>query len=272
MLHDAPHMTVTDPLLLQRFLSRTGINPSQDRSLLIESIAAAFSRIPYENLTKIIKAESVITPRSAMRYPDELISDYLKWGTGGTCFSLTAAIVAVYNALGIEAHPVLADRHYGPDTHCGLVIAQGGQFLLLDPGYLLFVPTMLHKDRESVIQTGSNTIELKPVLNGEKVELYTVYRKNRKLRLTYKITPIDAAQFARAWESSFAWEMMNYPVLTRRSNGSQHYLQGDKLAIYSENDAKRFLLGDDAKVNLIASSFGIDREIINKALGVIKHG
>jgi arylamine N-acetyltransferase len=120
--HDAPFLKINNINNLRLFLKKNKIEINTDRSQLINEIANAFSKIPYENLTKIIKSDGVITPRSAMRYPDELLSDYLKWRTGGTCFSLTAATIAVYNAVGIEAHPVLADRHYGPDTHCGLVI------------------------------------------------------------------------------------------------------------------------------------------------------
>ncbi|MFP4164657.1 MAG: hypothetical protein ACLFQB_10135 [Chitinispirillaceae bacterium] len=272
MIHDAPYVMLTDPLLLEQFLDRFGIDRDALEGVLISSVAAAFSRIPYENLTKIIKSETIVSPRSAMRLPDELIGDYLRWGTGGTCFSLTAAIVAVYEALGIEAHPVLADRHYGPDTHCGVMIFHNGQLLLLDPGYLLFEPALLCPTESTVIETGTNIIELKPLMNGKRVELHTVYRKNRKLRLTYKIVPVDSVQFARAWESSFAWEMMTYPVLTRRSNGHQQYLQGNRFAVYSQNDSQRFELTSETRAGLISSTFGIDPSIIKKAMGVIKNG
>ncbi|MFP4014151.1 MAG: hypothetical protein ACLFVQ_08720 [Chitinispirillaceae bacterium] len=272
MIHDSPYVSVTDPLLLQRFLERFVIAPRASGEVLIRSVADAFSSIPYENLTKIIKSETIVSPSSAMRLPDELIGDYLRWGTGGTCFSLTAAIIAVYGALGIEAHPVLADRHYGPDTHCGVLIFHNCKLLLLDPGYLLFEPTVLCPTEPSLVQTGTNQIELKPLRNGEKVELYTVYKKNRKLRLTYKISPVDSVQFAKAWESSFAWEMMTYPVLTRRSNGHQQYLQGDKLAVFSQNDSKRTVLSKECRAELISTAFGIDQSVISRALGVIKNG
>ncbi|MDR0306185.1 MAG: hypothetical protein LBI42_05015 [Chitinispirillales bacterium] len=271
MTHDAPCLTITDKLLLKRFLDKFGIDSRAGADMLITQVASAFSHLPYENLTKIIKTSALVNPKSAMRYPGELIGDYLRFGTGGTCFSLTAATVAVYDALGINAHPVLADRHYGVDTHCGLIIFRGKQLFLLDPGYLLFVPVPLHSDRSSSVDTGTNNIELKPLRNGQKFELYTTYKNNRKLRLVYKIAPVDASQFAKAWESSFAWEMMNYPVLTRRAAGAQHYLQGDKFAVYTTEGSKRFVLDDDnTKAGLIASSFGIDPQVIKKALEIIR--
>ncbi|HEX3020131.1 MAG TPA: hypothetical protein VHP36_07500 [Chitinispirillaceae bacterium] len=268
---DAPWLKISQQILLQ-FLKRCGIDPSEDRETILYRIADAFSRIPYENLTKIIKSDIMVTPSSSMRYPDELIADYLRWGTGGTCFSLTAAIIAVYNALGIETHPVLADRHYGPDTHCGLIIVKAEGLLLLDPGYLLFTPVILPRQKSVTVQTGYNSIELVSLDNGEKVEFYTVVKGSRKIRLVYKIKPVDPMTFARAWEESFRWEMMTYPVLTRVTAGEHQYLQGKNLAIRSATGTKREILTAEMQFDYIASNMGIHRDVIKKAFGVIKHG
>lgn len=270
--HDAPYLRITDKTILDSFLQRNAIDLSLNKIQLLQRVADAFSRIPYENLTKIIKSEGVIHPRSAMRYPDELLGDYLRWGTGGTCFSLTAAIIAVYNAVGIEAHPVLADRYYGPDTHCGLVLVTAEGLMLLDPGYLLFVPTLLPGQKPVTVDTGYNNIELVPILNGEKVELYTSVKGNRKLRLVYKTAPVASETFEKAWEQSFAWEMMTYPVLTRVSAGQHQYIQGNKLSIRTETRTQRLELTPEMQMDFIATNLGINREIVKKALGVINHG
>lgn len=270
--HDAPFLRLIDPVLLRTFLARHNINPDQARNEMVYSIADAFSRIPYENLTKIIKSEGVLHPRSAMRYPDEVLGDYLRWGTGGTCFSLTAAVIAVYNALGIEAHPVLADRHYGPDTHCGLLIVTKEGLLLLDPGYLLFKPTPFPHNTPVYVDTGYNRIELIPVFNSQRVELYTTVKGNRKLRLVYKSALVDPETFEKAWIASFAWEMMTYPVLTRVSAGQHQYVQGNKVSIRTDQRTERTVLTPDLEVEFIAGNIGIDKEIVKKAFGVIKHG
>jgi arylamine N-acetyltransferase len=225
VINDAPWLKISQQVL-QKFLTRFGISLYENPESLLYRVADAFSTIPYENLTKIIKSDAMVNSSSAMRYPDELISDYLKWGTGGTCFSLTASVIAIYNALGIESHPVLADRYYGPDTHCGLIIVKPEGLLLLDPGYLLFTPVLLPRNHPVTIRTGFNSIELVPLDNGEKVQFFTIVKGNRKMRLVYKIKPVDALTFACAWEQSFKWEMMTYPVLTRITAGEHQYLQG----------------------------------------------
>lgn len=271
VLNDAPWLKISQPVL-QKFLNRFGITQFENPSSLLYRVAEAFSRIPYENLTKIIKSDTMVNPSSAMRYPDELITDYLKWGTGGTCFSLTASVIAIYNALGIEAHPVLADRHYGPDTHCGLIIVKPEGLLLLDPGYLLFTPVLLPRENPVSVQTGYNTIELVPLDNGEKVQFFTVVKGNRKMRLVYKIRPVDSVTFASAWEQSFKWEMMTYPVLTRITAGEHQYLQGNKLAVRSATGTRRKELSAEMQYTYIAQNMGIHTDIVKKALEVTKHG
>ena len=270
----APHLTINNKTTLKKFLDKFGISPpALSEDALINSVGNAFSHVPYENLTKIIKADALVNPKSAMRYPDEVIGDYLRFGSGGTCFSLTAAITAVYCALGINAYPILADRHYGADTHSAVIIFRDAKIFLIDPGYLLFIPVPVYNEKSSFIDTGTNTVELKPIKNGEAVELYTTYKNNRKMRLTYKIAPADPGHFARVWESSFTWEMMSYPVLTRRTAGAQHYLQGNKLSVYTGGNSRRVIFDDDnIRGAAIASTFGIDPQIIKKALEITKNG
>jgi hypothetical protein len=271
-LHDAPWLRIQNEATVHGFLSRFGISDQGPESLLLQ-LTAAFKNVPFENLTKILKVSSVVSAASAKRHPDELIGDYLRWGTGGTCFSLTASAVAILDAVGIDAWPVLADRHYGSNTHCGLIIVRpGGNVLLLDPGYLLFFPTPLPVEKPSFFDTGFNRIELRPAHGGGRIELYTIVKGNRKLRLTFKIDPVSDEAFGRAWEQSFAFEMMRYPVITRQVGGAHQYLQGNVLAVRDAVRTQRTTLSPEKQVEFICGSINIDRDIVIQALEALRHG
>jgi arylamine N-acetyltransferase len=275
-VHQAPWLTIKNEEILAGFLRRTGIGLGRHSDLVVnvvaEAVAEAFKLVPYENLTKILKASSVISAASAMRYPDEVIGDYLAWGTGGTCFSLTASIVAVYDALGIEVYPVLADRHYGVDTHCGLVlVTPEGKTVLLDPGYLLCTPVTVPTESPVFMDTGYNRIELRPAGNG-RLELYTIVKTNRKLRLTFKMGSVSDEMFGNAWERSFAFEMMTYPVLTRQYRGCHQYLQGTTLAVRNSRRTERTVLTPEQQIEFISGQMGIHREIAKRALGEVNYG
>ena len=210
-----------------------------------------------------------MNPGSAKRLPDEVIRDYLRYGAGGTCFSLTAACIAVFAACGIEAHPILADRHYGVDTHCALVFPQESGLRLLDPGYLIHEPIRLPTAAPVTVTRGFNTIELAPRNGGKTVELFTVVNNSRKSRLIYKISLLDGAEFGRAWERSFAWEMMTYPVLTRNCRGVHQYLQGNLLRIRDDTRTTKHVLTPDQECDFISRTLGIHPAIIKKAFSIV---
>ncbi|MCX7726626.1 MAG: hypothetical protein N2053_07230 [Chitinispirillaceae bacterium] len=270
--HDAKIFSINDRVTFELFLKKYGIKKEAPFDDKIRQVGKAFSCLPYENLTKIIKAGTLLNPRSAMRLPDEVLSDHLKWGCGGTCFSLTAAAIAVLGALGIEAHPILADRHYGPDTHCGLVIIKGKTWLLLDPGYLLFIPVSLPETESVYINTSHNTIELKPINEGKRIELTTIVKGNRKLRLTYKRDIVSPERFEKAWITSFTWEMMTYPVLTRYTADQHIYIQGNMASIRSSAKTTKVNLDPYDQFTFIKDKMGISEEIIKKALEILHYG
>jgi hypothetical protein len=271
-LHDASWLRMNNDIVVHEFLARFAISDKGPESLLFQ-ITDAFKQIPFENLTKIIKADSVVSARSAKRSPDELIGDYLRFGTGGTCFSLTAATVAMLDAVGIDAYPVLADRHYGLDTHCGLIIVRpDARLLILDPGFLLFSPVVVPTDGPVSMETGFNRVELVPIAGGSKIELYTTVKGNRKLRLTFKIDPVSDEAFGKFWERSFEFEMMNYPVLTRCVNGAHHYLQDNVLAIRDAHRTKRTVLTPEMQIDFLSGSVNIHRSIVTQALEIVKNG
>ena len=230
---------------------------------LVEDIATAFSSLPYENLTKILKHDR--EEGVARRGPEEVISDHLRMGSGGTCFSLTAALLHVLRGLGLHAEPILADRHYGENTHCALLVWLDGQPHLLDPGYLILKPLPLpgDKDFEQVVPTTFNELLLRHKNQGSKIELHTRQQGAISHRLTFKPEPARDGEFLDAWDASFGWEMMRYPLLTRVQGGDQLYLQGARFQRRSQEDVERSELFEAED---IARAFGLEANLVREAL------
>ncbi len=269
-IHSDPHFVIRDRKILADFLKAFALEPQHEPgSIFFERLCAACAGMPYENLTKIIKSDTVISPGSAKRLPDEVLRDYVQYGTGGTCFSLTAACIAIFNAFNIEAHPILADRHYGSDTHCALIFSQESELFLLDPGYLIHRPVKLPTMEPISFSTGVSAIELQPYDGGRKVELFTASHQQKRSRLTYKVTPLDGTAFSRAWERSFAWEMMTYPILTGARNGTQYYVQGKQLRIREKTGTKRHTLSSHEHYDMMNKLLGIDTNIIKQAFSIV---
>jgi hypothetical protein len=183
---------------------------------------------------------------------------------------LTWTLLQLVRALGWQAEPILADRRYGADTHCAIVVWIDGEKHLLDPGYLLVDALALPKSGAVRVQTAFNQVELQAEPSGTKVNLITIDQSKATERLTYKTDPVDTSQFLRAWDASFDWEMMTYPVLSWISAGRQLYLQKNHLLTRSAEVSKRIEVDPQQMVSEIAEQFGIAPSISEKALAFLK--
>jgi len=228
----------------------------------IKRVCSAFCRLPYENLTKIDIVEQS-DGKAQKRYPDRVLSDFFEHGSGGTCFSLTATLIELLNAVHITAHPMLADRHYGPDTHCAVLIQLEDIFYLVDPGYLIFQPIRI-PIAGSVRYPGLfNTVELTASEDGKKIALHTILNNDRRYRMSYKLAPVDNEKFEKAWEDSFLFEMMSYPVLTLIKDNKYIYLQGDTIKIREDGIQRKEKIGSDSAQKTLLS-LGIAKNVLDR--------
>jgi arylamine N-acetyltransferase len=264
--------------LLAALLRHCGLPTHGTPQELLSNTLRAFSRIPYENLTKII-AHAESSDKHWKQSPVELVHGFIRNGTGGTCFPLTACLLHLIRSLGYEAGAILANRRYGSDTHCAVIIRLGrGPWYLIDPGYMIFSPCQLPLAEDNSM--GSLTlrynlphgaIELSPTTDPMRIELYTLRSsEQRRYRLTYKVNPIDETEFNSAWDRSFSWDMMRYPVLSVVSGSEHIYLQKNNLLIRSAHDSNRATLTTEQLILELAPRLGIESSVLQRALQLVR--
>ncbi len=251
---------------LMEFLDRHHIDASLPPRQLLEQVARAFARLPYENLSKIVRAQQTGDLEQSRRLPNEVLNDYYSHGTGGTCFSLTWTLLHLLRSLGYTAEPILADRRYGPNTHSALLVWLEGVPHLLDPGYLLVDAIPLQKQNSLLIPTSFHQVHLQPGEQSRQFQLITEYDDRTTYRLTYKTDPVDTAQFLKAWDESFQFEMMQYPVLSRIVNGQQFYLQKQQLMIRGRSGTQQVKIAPEELPKTIQHYFAIDPVLAKQAL------
>jgi arylamine N-acetyltransferase len=171
---------------LHLFLRHFGLAADAPPEVLLRRVTSAFAQLPYENLTKILKEASTGSREAARRSPVEVISDHVQLGTGGTCFSLTATLLHLLRELGWQAEPIIADRPYGSDSHCALLVWIEGQPHLVDPGYLITEPIPLPHHQPRRIATSFQDVLLAPQPGGGKLLLQTVQQGQTVPRITFK--------------------------------------------------------------------------------------
>jgi arylamine N-acetyltransferase len=266
---DSPLAVPQDPGVLDAFRAQAGLRGRGSPVDQLREVVAAFSQLPYENLSKIVKADACGSPIRARRHPTEVIADHGAYGAGGTCFSLTVALLHLVRALGWQAEPLLADRRYGENTHCALAVWVAGRPHLLDPGFLILDPIPLDAGHETRVPTAFNELILTPDADGGRLALATAAGGRTTYRLTFKTQPADDGQFLQAWDASFDWEMMHYPVLSRVVDGRQLYLCRTRLQSRNRDTAEHVEIPRDELVRRIAAEFGIAVNLVGRALDVL---
>jgi arylamine N-acetyltransferase len=257
---------------LQIFLRHFNVRTDRPPKQVLSDVVKAFSRLPYENITKIIKQAEYGNPEKARRYPEEVIQCHAQWGTGGTCFSLTTALLFLVRGLGWEAEYILADRPYGQNTHCALLVWIDSIPHLLDPGYLLTEPVPLVFDEKQNCRAGINRLLLEPDIEKQTLSLSTEKGGKITKRLTYKTSPVDLGEFQKSWDASFYWEMMQYPLLVHTIGSHQKYLRGSMLQISDSESISRQKIKIEELVAKISNEFSIRPSVVAQAVSILKSG
>jgi len=261
-------MRYSDPLLVA-FLGADALKTSLPPLMQLEGLLERFSLIPYENLTKVIAAHDA-SAFTAKQSPEDIIGGFLAHGTGGTCFPLTLTLARLLSGIGFSAAPILADRRYGSDTHCALLVQiSPPAWHLLDPGYLITKPVEIPSSHPHRIRTGCNELELRPHVGSDRLDLVTIHGDNARYRLTYKLTPVDSGAFHQAWDSSFTWDMMTYPVVCGVRNGEQIYVQKNRIFTQSTEMRSQREFDRDTLAREISQRLGIALPVVQRAFSYL---
>ena len=252
-------------LLLENFkISRHVPDLSLLRELLVK-----FSYLPYENATKIIKVGEDKNLYDNFRFPFEMVVDYGKFGSGGTCFSLVYLFKSLLDECKFDSRLVLADRTYGNDTHSAILVYMDDDIYLADPGYLIFTPIKLSREIAVIHSTGIYNIYIEPEEGGRAFLVYSLFPDgNKKFRYKIKNEAIERDTYLEAWKNSFEFEMMNSLVITKATNEEHLYIRNNFFQHkFSGSKIKKHISTDE--LIQYTSKAGISEEIIRKALTLL---
>jgi arylamine N-acetyltransferase len=251
------------------FLQLASLRPRRPDAPFLASLAQAFSRFPYENVTKIIRTAEESDPWKRLRTPDVILEEHLRLGAGGTCFSLTNFFERVLAFADVEVSPVLCDRSYGPDTHCALIAAIGTKRYLVDPGYLMDEPLLVPERGESVQRGPRGTLRL--VRLGESRQLLLITERAGKRRIRYRLRdlPVSRQQFVGRWIDSFGWAQMRHVCISQQARDTQFFLRDGLLRSMqpTSHAQERLGAGDLASA---ATLFGIDPKLVARAHEIVE--
>lgn len=245
------------------FAMHFGLSPDRPCRDLLEDTTRAFSRLPYENLTKILALEEHGDGPGRLRSPKTVVEDHIGTGSGGTCFSLTNALVDILVSFGFPARPVMGDMKHGRDIHCAVMVECSAGRFLLDPGYLVPAPVDLDSQRPEVRVGPSELV----YATDERGLIRMSSRSSTGTTERYVIKPDFVApdEFVRHWHRSFDAPGMNSLHLCAADRGERLYAHNDNLRIEDGGGRRNVKIASDWARN-VSTAFGIDPMLAERAL------
>ncbi|HQG44185.1 MAG TPA: arylamine N-acetyltransferase [bacterium] len=188
---------------VRHFLGHFGLAAGAPDHLQLEKVLFHFSRLPYENISKIVKLNHHFRTIERIRLPEEVMDDYVRHNLGGTCFSLSFFLQCILLHLGYSAYIVMADMGSRRNVHCALIVElQGGKFLV-DPGYLLTRAMAFHRDRSSIHTSPQSGVELRYDLRANAMPSPPSTGRSKNCAIPLKTDPPRRRNFCSTGSTHF---------------------------------------------------------------------
>lgn len=251
-----------------RFLQEFKFDGKKPSLAHITAIARYFSRLPYENISKIIKRENT-EPQEWLRLPNEVTEDHFRWHAGGTCFSLTYFLTGIYTLLGYQAQPLICNLNWGENNHSAVRLSFTGQYFLIDPGYMIFKPLPIKEQNIQSPISAETGVSLRYDESQGNYAISTFRKGNYTRRYQFEDRAIPFPQFAKYWQESFQQPGMDDLTLTRVNGYEMLFIQGDFIKITSPEKVKKMRALNEAE-KLIRSDFGIPLDKVEEARKLVR--
>jgi N-hydroxyarylamine O-acetyltransferase len=195
------------PWLVEHVLARLGLHqrPELDLAGLNTLYAAFCANVPFDNVQKRIWFASPQTTPLPGGDPNEFFNNWLRHGTGGTCWPLNGGLYALVHALGFEARrivgSVVIEGYPQGANHGSVLVALDGINYLVDAWMASFKVLPLISGRPSSTGHGIHDIRAVPTESGFEIISYSGFNREQPLpfRPEPEYDPVDHAFFlARA--------------------------------------------------------------------------
>ncbi len=264
-----PSAALPEPLV-ERVLAELGFSNYSDPTLdtLREIYGAWCQRVPFDNVRKMIHVSSGNPGPLPGSTPEDFLQSWLKFGTGGTCWSSADALHALLASLGFAAFRGLGTMLAAPDlppNHGTVVVAFGKSRYIVDSSILHGEPLQLEEgSKTSVLHSawgvrcgqrdGQWHIRWRPLnrLDGFKCRLDRF--------------PVSAVEYSDFYEKTRAWSPFNYEVTARINRGESvvGIANGYSVFLLGDGSVLRGHLSTEERARMLVEDIGISEEIVEQ--------
>ena len=196
------------PALVERVLAKLGLGvwPSPDLAGLNALLAACCGAISFDNVQKRIWFAGDQTRPLTGGDPTEFFENWLRHGTGGTCWPFNGAMYALARAAGFDDRritgSVIVEGYPQGANHGSVLVTLEGRDYLFDANFGAFEVLLLAPGQAASTGQGIHDIRAVPVPDGFEILWYAGHNREEPLRFRTEPQhdPVDHAFFLARYD------------------------------------------------------------------------
>lgn len=254
--------------LVNSVLNKLEINtPTLDLAGLSALYYAWCRKIPFDNSLKMIDVRSSSPGPLAGSKPDAFFENWLRYGSGGTCWSGNGGLYALLSALGFEASRGVATMLVAPDlppNHGTVVVDFQNARYLVDASILHSEPLLLSDENpsDSRVQSPAWGVRLHREDQHFRINWLPLHvPEGLDCRLDY--SPATLEDFEQRYESTRAWSPFNYELYMRviKGDSTVGVAQGKRVEINARGEFHATPLNADDRLRVLVDELGIREDL-----------
>ena len=159
--------------------------PSNDLAGLNALYASFSTRVPTDNIQKRIWFAGTRREPLTGGDPAEFYENWLRYGTGGTCWPINGGWCSLLETVGFEARrivsSVIIDGYPAGANHGSVIVTLDGRDYLVDAWMAAFEALPLVSDRATSGGTGLHTITAIPMNGDFEIRMFSGHDRDRIL-------------------------------------------------------------------------------------------
>ena len=240
----------------------------------LQQLVACYTRIvPWESASRIVRRARHDTNEACAILGADFWESHLALGTGGTCYESNYSFFGLLRRLGYAGYLTLNDIGGAVGCHSAMVILLGGQKYLVDVGFPVHAVLPLREDRIGRVSNPILDYTVEP-LGDKQLQIRREPHPRSEGFLLHDRPVTDKAYRAVAFHDyrDDGGQFLNEIVIHKVVDGQLWRFNSDERPLRLQQFADRVrqdhLLGGDAAAE-VATTFGMAREIVAEAMGVL---
>lgn len=257
--------------LIKRVLGKLEIDPPAPDLAGLDALYHAWCRkIPFDNSLKLIDVQGNASGPLAGSKPDAFFENWLRFGTGGTCWAGNGGLHALLCALGFDASRGVATMLVAPDlppNHGTVVVSVGDSRYLVDASILHSQPLRMHEESSSGAGDRGRAWDVRLRREGEHFKVcWRPLHMTGGMDCRIDYTPATPQDFEQRYESTRAWSPFNYELYLRLIRGDSvvGIAQGKRIEIDAGGTAHSTPLSAADRLSVLIDALGIDEDLARR--------